>query len=64
MTNDPLRGQRGTLQIEYRAISDGGVRMDATTRTLRMSVEQFVRFQAFIEELANGTPEIHDRDGV
>lgn len=56
--NDPMRDQHGTIQVHYRAITDGGLSIEATTRTFRCSERQRERFEAFIHELYEGTPEI------
>jgi hypothetical protein len=58
VANDPLRLQRETLQVQYRAILPGGMSIEATTRTFRCSPEQRERFEALITELFEGTPEL------
>ncbi len=56
---DPLRDKDGTLRMEYRMVTDKGVTIHAQTRALRCSPEQWERLNAFLQELAAATPEIH-----
>lgn len=58
VANDPLRGQLGTVRVHYEVISEGGVTIEGQTRALRMSAEQYRRFEEFLQELYQGSPEI------
>lgn len=55
---DPLHKKNGTIQLEYRVITENGLKIECTTRTFRCSEEQRNRLEAFVKELCDGTPEI------